>query len=87
MKKEEKLITKEGYILYDTEENEYYDINGVSRCFDEINELNICEDMNELIEEIENWGRPQNLQIKKIKFTYEILNTFEKKITYEPVIK
>jgi hypothetical protein len=80
--KEEKLIVKEGYIIYDTEDGRYYDCYGDDG---EIEKLEVCEDMTELMEEIESWDSPSSLQIKKVKFTYEILETFGRKVSYEPI--
>jgi regulator of sigma D len=77
----ENQIIKEGYAIYETNENSYIDSEGD---YTEIENAQLFPALENAVKDIQDyWDEPDNTEIHEIKMVIDIKNKYSRKITYE----
>jgi len=74
---------KEGYVLFDKDEDKYLDINQYQ--VNDFNEVEFYNTIEEAQDEFRHMDEPDNFTIRQIKVSVEIIKEFKRIVTFEQV--
>lgn len=83
----QKVVTKEGYVVYNPDGNCYYDYDNCDCPIDDAQFYDTLEDIITSLEE--NWDESdlQDLQIHKVKCTFETIEKLQRDVRYLQIIE